>query len=372
MSATTPRSFHLQLALFCLALTALYAVGIFSRAIWFDEAITIQSLAAEPLSIPPAGFVDLGVFKPSLTGTTTLPRLIDHYINVDIHPPVYFATAHAATLLFGNHLEVVRFVSAALILLSVLIYARSLRRQETPQIWAYLMIYGFSFAAVTTAQDARGYAMAVLLSMAAWHVLLLMAEETLSERRVALWKDIALGVLCGLMLLTHYFALFAAVPILGWRFLSGLRRRDLRCFIAPLITFFVFLPWFPVMLDHLGARPGQMVGFLGVVEWAKRMAQYAPGQIFSITSTDVPFAVQGLGRRIVLVLLVIGTIRALWPTKTPTATNHYRWIAVWVPAVGLLLFLVTSIVMNRWFDTLRYLLFFAPFIIYLAALGAAK
>ncbi|MEL6641036.1 MAG: glycosyltransferase family 39 protein [Pseudomonadota bacterium] len=369
MFRTTPRSFPFQLTVFCLLLIALYAIGIFSRAIWFDEAITIQSLATAPLDVPAAGFVDLGIFKPSLTGTTTLPRLIDHYINIDIHPPVYFTVAHLATLVFGNDLVVVRFVSAALILASVLIFARSLRRLQVTHIWAYLLIYGFSFAAVTTAQDARGYAMAVLLSMAAWHVLLLMAEDRAEGRRIALSKDIALGLICGLMLLTHYFALFAAVPILGWRFLGGLWRRDMRCFIAPIITFFVFLPWFPVMLDHLGARPGQMLGFLGLVEWIKRMAQYAPGQIFSVTSPDVPLAVQAIGRRIVLALLVIGGVRALWPTKSSSPQRIYGWIAVWVPAVGLVLFLITSVIMNRWFDTLRYLLFFAPFIIYLAALG---
>ena len=369
MFRTTPRSFPVNLTLFCLALIALYAIGIFSRAIWFDEAITIQSLATQPLSVPASGFVDLGMFKPSLTGTTTLPRLIDHYINVDIHPPVYFTLAHIATLVFGNELAVVRFVSAALILASVLIFARSLRRQGDPHMWSYLMIYGFSFAAVTTAQDARGYAMAVFLSMAAWHVLLRMTEDTTEGRRVALSNDIALGLICGLMLLTHYFALFAAVPILGWRFLGGLWRRDMRCFIAPIITFFVFLPWFPVMLEHLGARPGQMVGFLGVMEWAKRMALYAPGLIFSVSNIEVPLIVQAIGRRVVLVLLIIGTIRALWPTKTVTPNCIYGWIAVWVPAVGLLLFLAASIIMNRWFDTLRYLLFFAPFIIYLGALG---
>jgi len=126
------RSFRFDLALFCVVLIALYAIGIFSRAIWFDEAITIQSLASQPLAVPASGFVDIAMFKPALEGTTTLPRVLDHYINIDIHPPVYFTIAHFATLAFGNELAVVRFVSAALILLSVLIYARSLRRVEEP------------------------------------------------------------------------------------------------------------------------------------------------------------------------------------------------------------------------------------------------
>jgi len=364
------RSFRFDLALFCVVLIALYAIGIFSRAIWFDEAITIQSLASQPLAVPASGFVDIAMFKPALEGTTTLPRVLDHYINIDIHPPVYFTIAHFATLAFGNELAVVRFVSAALILLSVLIYARSLRRVEEPHVWTYLMVYGFSFAAVTTAQDARGYAMAVLLSMAAWHILLMMAQDQAAHRRIALVKDIALGVVCGLMLLTHYFAILAAVPILGWRFLGGVWRRDLRCFVAPLVALALFLPWLPIMLDHLGARPNQMNGFLGLAEWVKRMMQFAPGQIFSITSPDLPFFVQGLGRRVVLLLLVIGTMRALWPAKEMTPRRIYGLIAVWVPTVGLLLFLAISIVMNRWFDTLRYLLFYAPFIIYLGALGA--
>lgn len=364
------RSFYIDLALFICALLALYAIGIFSRSIWFDEAITVQSFGAMPLTVPGSGFVDIAMFKPALEGTTTLPKVIEHYINVDIHPPLYFTVAHFATLVFGTNLYVVRFVSAALILLSVLIYARSLRRLEEPRIWTYLMVYGFSFAAATTAQDARGYAMAILLSMAAWHVLLLMAQKTAVQRRIPLKLDILLGVLCGSMLLTHYFALLAAIPLLGWRFLSGLWRRDIRCFVGPLVAIALFLPWLPFMLDHFGNRPNQMNGFLGVFEWIKRMAQFSPGLIFSITSPDVPFGMQSVVRRIVLLLLIIGTVRALWPAKEMTPRRVYGLIAVWVPAVGLLLFLAVSILMNRWFDTLRYLLFYAPFIIYLAALGA--
>ncbi len=350
------------------ALFAILSIGILSRSIWYDEAITVQSLANQPFSLPDAGFLDLAQFQQFVQGPGTFRQVLQHYIGADVHPPLYFTVAHIGTLLFGLDVVVVRYVSLVLVLASVVIYGQALRRHNQDKWWLVVLVYGLSFAAATTAQDARGYAMALFLGVAAWHLLASMEFDR--ETSIPLWKDVLLGLSCGGLLLTHYFALFVVVPLLAWRFFGGLYNRDVRCLVAPIVAFVVFLPWLPIALEHLGARPDQMTGFQGLVTWIKRAVQMTSGQVLSATHFFVPGSVQTLGRLGVVLLMLIGAVSALWPGQTNRSRRAFGQIAVWVPAVGLGCFLVASIAMDRWFDTLRYYIFFAPFFAYLAASGA--
>lgn len=357
----------LLLVLTCVLLAALYSVGLTSRAVWYDEAITIQSLAAEYYSPPPPGLIVMSELRAFVEGVTTLPEVIRRYVETDVHPPLYFAFAHGATLVLGNDLAVVRAVSLVLVLASVFLYGRALQAVGEPGLWIGLAVYGLSFAAVTTAQDARGYSMALLLVVAAWRVL---AVRDGTRPSPSLRSDILLGLICGALLLTHYFALFIVVPLLGWQVIEALLERRPAGLAAPLIAALMFAPWLPVMLDHLGDRPGQMTGFDGLLAWIKLTAQLVPGQILSATHWAVPGAVQMLGRGLVVLVVAVGTIHVLTARGENLARRRLGLISVWALANGLLCFLIVSVFLDRWFNLPRYFLFLAPFVAYLAARGS--
>ncbi len=361
-----PRNQILPAFVFLAALALLYSIGLASRSIWYDEAITLQSLAERQLTMPAPGFVDIGDLKPSVQGTTYLPELLRRYAETDVHPPLYFALAHVATLVFGNSLIVVRGLSLALVLASVFLYTRTLLRMGEPAPWLLAGIYGLSFAAVTTAQDARGYALVLLLVMAGWRVLATMRPCD----RTGIWPDILLGLICGGLLLTHYFSVFIVVPMLGWRFLETARHRQPGGVIAAAVCAAVFAPWLPVMLEQMGTRPDQMTGFHGFGAWIKRLVMLLPGQVFSATHHDIPGSVQKIGRLVVLLLALAGSAAILARKDPVTDRRRFGRIAIWSLAAGLGLFLAASVLLDRWFDTLRYYLFFAPFIAYLAGRGA--
>ena len=348
-------------------LGGIYVIGIVSRAIWFDEAITMLSLSqAEFTQLAPGPFY-VSDLKNTFSGVATVPELLTHYRQTDVHPPLYFLLAHLATLVFGNSLGVARAVSMVLVLASVVLFARWMVRSHHRDPWIYTAIYALSFAAVTTAQDARGYGLVLLLGVSAW-CLLADLQERIGIGRF--WREVALGLICGALLLTHYFSALLVAALLAWHVLNAFVDRKPVALLAPVVAVLTFLPWAPVFLEHLNARPDQMTGFLGVVEWAKRTAYLSAGQVFSATSYAVPDNVQRLGRIAVLCLMVMGAISVLYRPGNDPRPIRFARIALFVPAVGLLGFLAVSIIMDRWFAVLRYMLFFAPFLAYLAARGA--
>ena len=358
-----------MLAVLFSGIALIYAIGVSSRSIWFDEAITLQSLAGAAFHGVEPGAVQIAELRPYVEGTTTVSGLLRHYIETDIHPPLYFLLAHAATLVFGNDLMVVRGVSLVLVLVSAGLYMNMLRRTGSAAPLLMMLVYGLSFTAVSTAQDARGYALLLPLAIGAWHLLAVMPD--LSGRR-RLGGEALLGGLCAGLMLTHYFAVLLVLAMFGWHLLDGLRRRRAIALIAPLACTLLFLPWLPVLFDHLGARPGQMQGFAGLVEWLKRGAHLMAGQVFSASHFAVSSQVQTIGRVAVLGLATLGALAALRRPSTGAERDRLALIAVVVPALGLTGFLAMSVLLDRWFDALRYFVMFAPFMAYLAGRGALE
>ena len=362
----TSRSF-MPLILLCLGLALVYAIGLFSRSIWYDEAITLLSLSASSIEGLPLGQQILGELKHHLAGVTSFAGVVEHYRYEDVHPPLYFLISHVFTLLFGTDLYIVRTVSLLLVLGSVLVFARLLLRNDHRYPWIYALIYGLSFAVVTSAQDARGYALVLLLGVLAWKLL---SEMPFHQGRARLIREVVLGLVCGGLLLTHYFAALLVIAISALHLLDAIFRRKPVALIAPCVATLVFLPWLPILFEHLQARPAQMTGFQGLVEWAKRGANLTAGQVFSATNISVPPVAQKLGRFAVMGLVLIGAISVLIKAGQNPRQVRIARMALLVPAIGLSGFLILSIAMDRWFVTLRYFIFFAPFIAYLAAHGA--
>ncbi|WP_299567661.1 glycosyltransferase family 39 protein [uncultured Sulfitobacter sp.] len=350
------------------ALIFLLVFGASQRSIWYDEAITLQTLAADRFVMGPTGFVMLGDVGRYFDGTTTLSELIQRYAETDVHPPLYFVLLHFAGLVFGGGLMAARAVSIALVALSVWLYWRALGRTGTAHRSVYAAVFALSFAMVSSAQDARGYALALLCATAAWSLAALCDTPRTNRERV--WLEAGVGLACAALLYTHYFALFVVVPILGWRTLRAIGDRRALALIGPAVCAVLFAPWVPVLLEQMTTRPGQMTGFSGIVDWFRGASNFVPAQVFSLAWPDAPEWLQARGRDLVLLAMIGGAAKCLWTWRDPSAFGAFSRLALWVPATGIALFLAASIVMDRWFMTFRYFVFFAPFLAFLAAHGA--
>lgn len=366
----TTRYFDVKLLILCAFVAALYLVGLVSRSVWYDEAITLQSLAAQRFVYPEPGFISIGDLKLHIEGPTSLSYVFRHYIEVDIHPPLYYLLAYFASTIFGNDLYVVRGVSFVLVISSVYFFGRGLERSGERLYLIGAGIYALSFVVLTSAQDARAYALILFLLIIAWRLL---AENPLPERNsgdtVRISPEILLGVVCAALMLTHYFSVFVVAPVFAWRAIESLRVRKIHGFVAPVVCALIFAPWLPIMLEHLGARPDQNVGFPGFLAWAKHTAQLVPAQIFSATHWAVPSQIQLVGRVFMLALMLIGGISFLLGRSAYQEHTRLGWVAIGIPTVGILMFLTALIVMDRRFFALRYYTFFAPFFAYFVFIG---
>ncbi|MEL6573351.1 MAG: glycosyltransferase family 39 protein [Pseudomonadota bacterium] len=344
--------------------------GLLSRSIWYDEAITLQSLAAAQFSMPNAGFTSVGALKEAFQGNAHPTKLIDHYVNADVHPPFYFLIANASVSLTGLSLTSARAVSLGLVLAAVFLYANMVRRENAGHLPFTLTVFGLSFAVATSAQDARSYALLVFLVVAAWMVLVETTRELTKWYR---WvADVMLGAICGCLLLTHYFAIFVVLPIIILRCIRGPKRQTTSALLAPLVCTLVFLPWLPTFLTHLTARPEQMLDALDPLATAKWTAQLLGGLVWSTSHSAIPEVLNKAGRAAVIGLALIGVASIFLSNNQTPEQRRVGPLAVWIPAIGVSLFVAVSIWMDRRFDLLRYLIIFAPFMAYLAARGALQ
>lgn len=358
----------IQSAALLIALALVFSIGVFSRAIWYDEAITLQSLAAMDYVQPEPGIVDVAALKPFLEGRSTLGGVISHYIEADVHPPLYFIAALAGTTIAGTSIEAVRFVSVILVLAATLLFGSLLRRAEISHPFVYMAVFGLSSAAVTSAQDGRGYAMVLLGAVAAWYFVVLRPGFT--TRRAQVLGEFGLGIAAAGLLYTHYFAVLVVAALMAFHVISGLKRRDGLTLVAPVICALLFLPWVPVLLDHLGVRPDQFNGFRGVLEFAKRSAFHIGGLVLSPTFSEVPGIVSRAGRALVILIAMVGVLVCLRGLRSGDRSARLATSAIMVPALTLVAFTAVSIILDKWFDTLRYFLFIAPFVVFLTTKGA--
>jgi hypothetical protein len=82
--------------------------GIFHRSIWYDEAITLVSMAHQDTTAWPRGPRPAAEYKKNFEGHLSLPQIANALKKSDIHPPLYFWSLSKWRQLFGPSLESAR------------------------------------------------------------------------------------------------------------------------------------------------------------------------------------------------------------------------------------------------------------------------
>lgn len=347
-------------------LFALYAIGAVSRAVWYDEAITLHTLAPAASMPAPEGLVRVETLKPLVSGVAAPAGVVGQLITDDVHPPLYFLLLNAWAALFGNSLLAARLMTCLAAVLSVAVFHRMMRVQHVAPTPVYTAVFALSFIVATSAHDARYPALVILLTTLAAHLALYPVRP--GEQR-ALWRELALGAAAAGLVLTHYFGAFIAAPLMAWRALEGLRERAPRAFIAPVTSALLFLPWLPEAIAHLTAREAQANGFQGILPWARHLIVSTGEMVFAPTFWAYPGWLAFAGLALVLTGLTLGVMlygrdKALYGRAG--ALDH---AAIWLTAATLGLFTLLLIITDKWLTPVRYLAPAAPFVAYLTVRG---
>jgi mannosyltransferase len=215
-------------------------------ALWLDEALSVN-IAKLPLS--------------------QIPGALRH----DGHPPLYYFLLHGWISLFGTGDVAVRSLSGLFaIAILPLAWLVGRRRGGRRLAWLFTAVMAMSPFVLRYATETRMYAMLMVAVL----VLYLLLDDVVRRQRTGWGRLVALAVVTGLMLLTHYWSiwLLGSVELLllwtWWRH-ADRRPASLRAFVAIAVGGLAFVPWIPSFLyqaAHTGTpwagvqRPTNMLG----------------------------------------------------------------------------------------------------------------
>jgi uncharacterized membrane protein len=237
-------------------LVAVVSAGVVLRFVttshlWLDEALSVE-IARLPVR--------------------DIPQALRH----DGHPPLYYALLHAWISLFGDSDVAVRSLSGVFgVALVPLGWFAGRRLGGRDAAWIVVAVLAVSPFAVRYATEARMYSLVMVLVMTGY-LLLGRALERPCAPRLAV-----LSVTVGVLLLTHYWALWlvaATVVVLGWQWrhtAGNARRATGRALVAVVAGGLLFVPWLPSMLTQ-AAHTG--------TPWA---ATVRPTTMVSVGLTDI-------------------------------------------------------------------------------------
>lgn len=209
---------------------AAVVIGVVTRfvtrsALWLDEALSVN-IATLPL----------GEIRSAL----------EH----DGHPPLYYVLLHFWTNLFGTGDVAVRSLSAVFGLLTiVLLWFLGRRRGGPAMAWILVAVVAVAPYAVRYSNEARMYALVMLLVTIGWFVL----DDIVVRGRDSLARYVALVVVTAALLYTHYWSMWLVATIglcatwSVWR-RPEVRRRWLGVLAALVVGCVAFLPWVPTLL----------------------------------------------------------------------------------------------------------------------------
>lgn len=169
----------------------------------------------------------------------------------DVHPPLYYLTAHTWQLLFGNSELAIRSLSAifgiATILISYLL-VRRLFPEATARLAALFVALGPFL--VRYSNEARMYGMAAFLVSLSTYLLVVISQQ--KKPTLKLWLLYTLTLTAGLY--THYYTIFI-IPVhiiyLIWQS-GGIRSviNNRNWWIANICVGLFFLPWLPSFIGQ--------------------------------------------------------------------------------------------------------------------------
>lgn len=327
------------------ALVAVVAGGVVLRFwtrsdLWLDEALTVN------ISRLPLG---------------QIPGALRH----DGSPPLYYFLLHFWMRAFGTSDGVIRALSGVFGALSLpLVYLAGRRLAGRTVGWTALALVATSPFAVRYSTEARMYMMIVALCLAGF----LAVDAAL--RRPDPLRLVAVGVISGLLALSHYWSLYliaTTVVLLGWMWRReggrGVRSpAALRTLLAVVAGTVVFLaPWLRIMafqLRHTGTPWSGRANFSAMVN---SVSDFAGGGSSTGRALGLLFfALAGLG----LFGAAVDRVRVQLDLRTRPLGRSMAWLSFGTLGLGV----VTGYVAHSAY-TARYTAVGFAFFILLVAIG---
>ncbi|MEM7354033.1 MAG: glycosyltransferase family 39 protein [Acidobacteriota bacterium] len=261
---------ELALVLALLAVAALVRLpGVFSRAIWYDESISLVTSAGNAQPAWPAEPVRAAEVQRFFTGQADLGHVVDEVRRFDVHPPLYYWALGQWRNTFGASLESARGFSLLCSLAAILALYLLLRSARLKGALPMTLVYALSTGAAHSGHEARAYALAsALLLSAAW--LVYRAFQLASDAgQTAGLCALGAAVAGGLAFHVNYLSIFPVATLFGWLAIATWRRSRAIAIAAPLLAAAIVGLGATTLSQQMGSRTGQLAGFIG---WLPELA----------------------------------------------------------------------------------------------------
>lgn len=284
----------------------------------------------------------------------------------DGHPPLYYVLLHGWTSIFGTSDVAVRSMSGVFGLMTIPVVWLLARRKGGPTLgWIAVAVIAVSPFAVRYSDEARMYALVILLVTVGW----LLIDDLVDRGLVTPWRIGTLTLVGAALLYSHYWSIWLLVA-LGlaslwrvWRAADSPSRRPwLAILLAIVLSGVLFLPWLPSMLyqsSHTGtpwASPSRPTSALALM-----LDDYGGGD----------YAEQTLGAALVAVAFLMGVFGYAIDRRTSgldlRTRREFRGAAS-IAAGTFLIGCAVSIVSHSAFAT-RYTAVIFPIVIVTMAAG---
>lgn len=250
-------------------LAGVVAAGVVLRFVttshlWLDEALSVN-IARLPLS--------------------DIPEALRH----DGHPPLYYFLLHGWMSVFGEGDVAVRALSGIFGLATLpLAWIAGRRLAGRAGAWSALVVLSVSPFAVRYATETRMYSVVMVLVLVGY----LLVSDAIG--RPSAWRLVAIALLSGALLLTHYWAMWLLVAVLATLAWRGRTVRTAWRVAGAVAAGGIFLvPWLPSLLEQ-AAHTG--------TPWAPPVR---PTSLVATTVTDFAGDAENGEARLLAILLVV-------------------------------------------------------------------
>ena len=358
----------LVLAVLVLVTVTVRIPGVFNRAIWYDESITLLETAGNAIPAWSTHPTPAATQKELLAGSPTFGEVAAGLRETDVHPPVYYGLLSIWRRIAGDSIETARIFSvfcstATVILLYLLLRASGFFRPFWPTL-----VYSLSSGAVHYAHEARNYALAMFFLLAAYFLAYLATNSEVNSRRQFWILSVAVGIFCGLAFQTNYLSFFPVFFLLLWFVFWNQKPRRLQTILAIVVSFGISAAGAATLAVQLGARPKQFHKELGL--WHELLKIFD----FNIEILWIPMASNRVvGTAVFGAVLILAAISLLylknsWRVIDRKLFTMMAGLAV-VPSLGVL---ALDLLFSKNLGKSSYVFFAGPAIAYLLTLAAGN
>lgn len=339
--------------------------GLFSRAISYDESITLLQVAgnaalgrAASSTHPgwPTSPQPVGTLKPRLHGNVSLSEIALPLRRADVHPPLYYWTLSYWRRAFGPSLETARALSLVCSVSAVcLLYAFCAFGGVRYPVLASLT-FALASSTADQAQQARSNSMALMLVAGVALVALLLWKHEAKSPLNRFLGFASVALLGAASFMTNYMAAIPAAAIILWLVVVIQRGRAALLIVVAAVGAGTLLVWAPALSNQLSARPSQFAGFKGFpVELASQLVAYANNLLSPAISGEI-------GRlAFVAGIIAVACLCAFALLRTKSAGQPQFLALLWIWALAPVAGIMTlNVLFDKHLTEWRYFAFAVP------------